>query len=126
MIKTAALNVSYNNEPCGYLAQFFDISGKRIYMYTYTKPYLSQKNAKSISLSLPLREDPYYSKHLFGFFDNLLSEGWLKREQAKLLDISEFDHFSLLAKNGADMAGAVTVSFDEKLSDLLEPYFRNI
>ena len=44
----------------------------------------------------------------------------------KLLNINEIDHFSLLAKNGADTAGAVTVSFDEKLSDLLEPYFRNI
>ena len=126
MAKIAALHVSYNNEPCGYLVQFFDAPGKRVYMYTYTKAYLAQNNAKAISLSLPLSEDPFYSEHLFGFFDNLLSEGWLKREQAKLLNINEIDHFSLLAKNGADTAGAVTVSFDEKLSDLLEPYFRNI
>ena len=125
MAKIAALHVSYNNEPCGYLAQYCDSRGNRVYMYTYTKAYLAQNNEKALSLSLPLREDPYYSERLFGFFDNLLSEGWLKREQAKLLNINEIDHFSLLAKNGADMAGAVTVSFDENLSDLLEPYFCN-
>jgi len=126
MAKIAALHVSYNDEPCGYLAQFSDALGTRVYMYVYTKAYLAQNSAKAISLSLPLREDPYYSKHLFGFFDNLLSEGWLKREQAKQLNINEIDHFSLLVKNGADMAGAVTVSFDEKLSDLLKPYFRHV
>jgi serine/threonine-protein kinase HipA len=76
MAKIAALNVSYNNESCGYLAQYCDSSCNRVYMYVYTKAYLAQNNAKAISQSLPLREDPYYSEHLFGFFDNLLSEGW--------------------------------------------------
>lgn len=126
MIKIAALNVSYNNELCGYLAQCTNAQGKRSYMYIYAESYLAQNNAKAISLSLPLRKEAYHSEYLFGFFDNLLSEGWLKREQARLLNINEVDHFSLLAKNGADTAGTVTVSFDEKLSDLLEPYFRNI
>lgn len=126
IMNIVALSVSYNNDLCGYLAQCTRAPGKRLYMYTYAEGYLAQNNAKAISLSLSLRKEAYYAEHLFGFFDNLLSEGWLKREQVSLLNINEIDHFSLLAKNGTDMAGAVTVSPDEKLSDLLEPYFRNI
>ena len=31
----------------------------------------------AVSLSLPLREEPYVDKRLFPFFDGLIPEGWL-------------------------------------------------
>jgi len=125
-MKIIALKVSYNDELCGYLAKSTSATGKRTYMYKYVSDYSSKKYSRAISLSLPIQSEPFYSEQLFGFFDNLLSEGWLRREQAKVLQINESDSFSLLLKNGADLPDAVTVIHDEKLSDLVEPYFKHV
>ena len=123
-MKNTALKVSYNDELCGYLAKFTNTSGKRLYMYKYVSEYIDKKYSRAISWSLPIQNEPFYSEQLFGFFDNLLSEGWLRREQAKILNVSESDSFSLLMQNGADLPGAITVIHDEQLSHLLEPYFQ--
>ena len=54
----------------------------------------------------------------------MIAEGWLKREQTKLQRIDEDDHFSLLVNNGQDLPGAVTVNYDEQLSNLLRDNFK--
>ena len=47
------------------------------YRFSYEKDYLAIKGAKDVSLTLPLREEPYESSVLFPFFDGLIPEGWL-------------------------------------------------
>ena len=47
------------------------------YMFEYDKQYLQSESASPVSLTLPLRNEPYTSKTLFAFFDGLIPEGWL-------------------------------------------------
>ena len=43
------------------------------------------------------------------FFENLVSEGWLRKLQSQQQKIDENDRFGLLLANGGDLVGAVTV-----------------
>ena len=45
------------------------------YTFTYDSSYLEKEDYPSVSLTLPLREEPYRSTVLFPFFFNMLSEG---------------------------------------------------
>ncbi len=47
------------------------------YHFEYDPAFLSQTDAKPVSLTLPLREAIYTSNVLFPFFDGLIPEGWL-------------------------------------------------
>lgn len=122
-MKVIALNVKYNGQTCGTLAKITFDNGENAFMFHYDFDYLLQEKSFPVSLSLPKSSKPYYSNELFGFFDNMVAEGWLKKEQSKLQRINEDDHFLLLLNNGQDLPGAVTVEYDEQLSDLLRKNF---
>jgi len=77
------------------------------YRFTYSLSYLAF--GTPLSFNLPLQEKPFESKHLFPFFDNLVSEGWLKEVQCRAQKIDQNDTLGLILANGKDMAGAVTV-----------------
>ena len=47
------------------------------YRFAYDEDYLRSENASPVSLTLPLRDEPYDSGTLFSFFDGLIPEGWL-------------------------------------------------
>lgn len=47
------------------------------YRFQYDADYLQTANALAVSLTLPLRAEPYESHTLFPFFDGLIPEGWL-------------------------------------------------
>ncbi len=79
------------------------------YEFIYEKEYLSSEGAKSISLTLPLREEPYKSMVLFPFFDGLIPEGWLLDVAIRNTDISILDRMSLLLLCCKDSIGAVSV-----------------
>ncbi len=80
--------------------------------FTYDENYLA--GGVPISFTFPLRETPFASKRLPGFFENLVSEGWLRRLQSQEQKIDENDRFGLLLMNGRDLVGAVTVIPKEK------------
>ena len=46
------------------------------FSFVYDTEYLQQTDAEPISLTMPLREEPYEDKVLFPFFDGLIPEGW--------------------------------------------------
>jgi serine/threonine-protein kinase HipA len=79
------------------------------YRFTYYKEYLSAKEAKPVSLTLPLREAPYESHSLFPFFLGLIPEGWLLDITSRTLKIDPENSFEILLSTGADCIGAVTV-----------------
>lgn len=62
-----------------------------------------------IAYTLPLKKQPFMRKTLFPFFENLVSEGWLRQTQSRAQHIDENDRFGLLLANGKDLTGAVTV-----------------
>jgi serine/threonine-protein kinase HipA len=66
------------------------------YTFQYDLSYLEMQNAKTISLTLPLSRQPYYSKVLFPFFDGLIPEGWLLDIGEKHWKLNPRDRFELL------------------------------
>ena len=95
--------VYVNGRPAGVLTREDDGT----YTFGYDQDYLQDPAA---SLTLPKREEPYHSEHLFPFFFNMLSEGANKAIQSRILKIDGNDYFTLLLKTAhTDTIGAVTV-----------------
>lgn len=79
------------------------------YEFVYLKDYLASTDAKAVSLTLPLREEPYESNVLFPFFDGLIPEGWLLDVAIRNTDISILDRMSMLLLCCKDCIGAVSI-----------------
>ena len=77
--------------------------------FAYDRVYLSDTEARAISLSMPLRAEKYESKMLFPFFDGLLPEGWLLDLICASAKIDKNDKFRLLLHTGQDPIGAVSI-----------------
>lgn len=87
------------------------------YTFRYEVTWLANPNAQPISLTMPLRDEPYRSKYLHPFFQNLLPEGWLLELATKKLKIAKDDAFGLLLATCADCIGAVEVVPVDEVSD---------
>jgi len=96
-------NVFFSGRLAGVLEQL-----ERGYRFTYDRTYLA--GGTPLSFHLPMREEPYASKEMMPFFENLTSEGWLRNIQSREQRIDETDRFGLLLANGRDLVGAVTVT----------------
>ena len=95
--------VFFKNELAGYLQETIDG-----YLFQYDKEFL-KKNIP-VSITLPLREEPYISKELFSFFKGLLPEGWYLNIVSATQKVDGKDSFGvLLSTTSVDTIGAVTV-----------------
>ncbi len=79
------------------------------YVFTYTPDYLDRKDAKAVSLTLPITAQPFRSQTLFPFFDGLIPEGWLLEIAEKNWKLNERDRMGLLLACCWDCIGAVSV-----------------
>ena len=79
--------------------------------FVYEEAYLAHGHA--ISVTLPLRKEPFISKHLHPFFDGLIVEGWLLETVEKNWKINPNDRMALLLLVGKDTIGAVSVEEEE-------------
>ena len=79
------------------------------YSFVYDKDYLSMSEAQSISLTMPLREEPFQSNTLHPFFDGLIPEGWLLDIAQKNWKIDARDRMALLLACCRDCIGAVSI-----------------
>ena len=84
------------------------------YSFAYDAGYLASADAAPVSLTLPLREEPYESKTLFSFFDGLIPEGWLLRVVSRNWKVDEGDRFGLLLVACRDCIGAVRIGEAER------------
>lgn len=95
--------VFYNNDLAGQISQTEDG-----YIFEYNKDFI--KKDIPISITLPVREEPYKSKELFSFFKGLLPEGWYLDIVSATQKVDREDLFGLLlSTTGTDTIGAVTV-----------------
>lgn len=95
--------VFYNNDLAGQISQTEDG-----YIFEYNKDFI--KKGIPISITLPVREEPYKSKELFSFFKGLLPEGWYLDIVSATQKVDREDLFGLLlSTTGTDTIGAVTV-----------------
>lgn len=80
------------------------------FRFSYSAAYLRQPEAHAISLTLPLRLEPFESPVLFSFFEGLLAEGSLRDLQCRQHKIDPLDPFGLLLHTAQqDVIGCVTV-----------------
>ena len=77
------------------------------YRFAYVPEYL--KTGKPVSLSLPLRTEPFESAALFSFFAGMNSEGWYRDIVCATRKIDPTDDFGILLATGENTIGAVTV-----------------
>ena len=79
------------------------------YVYMYDESYLQRHNPSPISLTLPVRREPFESKTMPSFFDGLIPEGWLLDIAAKNWKLNTRDRMSLLLTLCGDCIGAVHI-----------------
>jgi serine/threonine-protein kinase HipA len=77
--------------------------------FSYAPDWLSRPDARALSVSLPLQEDPFDDRQARPFFAGLLPEGQSRRLIAQQLHVSRQNDFALLAHIGGECAGAVSV-----------------
>lgn len=104
MTKSREAIVRLDGRPVGRLLEH----GKQI-TFAYDAEWLADARAVPVSVTLPLRPEPYVSDGLHPFFENLLPEGWLLELATKKLKISKDDEFGLLIATCADCVGAVEI-----------------
>ncbi|RYY00930.1 MAG: phosphatidylinositol kinase [Gammaproteobacteria bacterium] len=79
------------------------------YGFQYSQVYLLSSNPQPVSLTLPLREEPYLTKILHPFFDGLIPEGWLLDITVKNWKANPNDRMGLLLIACKDCIGAVSI-----------------
>lgn len=80
---------------------------KEGYRFTYDERY--RRGGTPIGFGYPTSKRAFDFQGLPALFDNLVSEGWMRRTQSVTQKISESDRFGLLIENGSDLIGAITV-----------------
>lgn len=98
--------VYYKEIPAGILRE---LAEDEMYRFEYLPSYLSRTDAHAISLSMPLRDQPYEKEVLFPFFDGLIPEGWLLDVAMRNRDISMLDRMSLLLLCCKDCIGTISI-----------------
>jgi serine/threonine-protein kinase HipA len=99
-------NVYYNGELAGILME----ESRNSYKFRYTDTWFYDPAKPPLSLTLLKHRQEYGSDFLFPFFFNMLSEGFNRQLQSKLLRIDENDFFGLLLASAQyDTIGAVTI-----------------
>ncbi|HEX8507492.1 MAG TPA: HipA N-terminal domain-containing protein [Hymenobacter sp.] len=96
--------VHMHSQVAGYLRQ--DEQG---YTFVYAPEYLAAATAEPVSLTLPLREQPYVERVLFPFFDGLIPEGWLLDVAERNWKLNVRDRMGLLLACCQDCIGAVSI-----------------
>ncbi len=79
------------------------------YYFQYDEEYLKSEKASAVSLTLPLRSEPYLSKTLFSFFDGLIPEGWLLKIVTDNWKLEQRDRFGILLVACKDSIGNVSI-----------------
>ncbi|MBC8490935.1 MAG: HipA N-terminal domain-containing protein [Candidatus Marinimicrobia bacterium] len=98
--------VYYNGELAGILTE----ESRNSYRFRYNDAWLINDNKPPISLTMPKNRQEYEDECLFPFFFNMLSEGFNRKIQSRLLKIDEKDYFGLLTATAQyDTIGAITI-----------------
>ena len=82
-----------------------EISPRTIYRFTYDPAY----SGPPVSLTAPVRAEPYEYETFPPFLEGLLPEGYNLEALLRALKIDRQDLFSQLLAVGKDMVGALTV-----------------
>lgn len=79
------------------------------FTFTYTPQHVQAALAQPVSLTLPLRAQPFVERVLFPFFDGLIPEGWLLDVAERNWKLNPRDRMGLLLACCQDCIGAVSI-----------------
>lgn len=99
------LDVYLNADLTGHLVQ--DDHGNL--SFEYGEAWLAQDRAVPLSISLPLRSEPFNRRECRPFFAGLLPEEAQRQQVARTFGVSDRNDFALLEKIGGECAGAVSL-----------------
>lgn len=98
--------VYYNGELAGILTE----ESHQSFRFRYDDAWFINDSKPPVSLTMPKNHQEYQDEFLFPFFFNMLSEGYNRKLQSKLLKIDERDYFGLLMATAQyDTIGAITI-----------------
>jgi len=116
------LNVFLGEDLVGELVQ--DASGTT--RFQYVQAWLASPAALPLSASLPLRPEPFSRNETRPFFAGVLPEEESRRLIAKAFGVSDKNDFALLARLGAECAGAVSLLPPGELPVSTHPSYQEI
>lgn len=105
-ILIVSAEINGNMVPVGTITE--DSPGSAVFQYL--PEYRETIQAHALSISLPVREEPYSSTETAAFFEGLLPEGFTRRLVAQWMHADEGDYLSLLHGLGRECLGAICVS----------------
>jgi serine/threonine-protein kinase HipA len=111
--KSSGLDVFIGNSLVGRL--WLDDGGK--FIFQYIDSWVQEKGSYPLSVSLPLKLEPFENNAPRSFFSNLLPEAEIKEAISKNLGISRGNDYDLLKAIGGECAGAVSVLPSGKLPE---------
>ena len=79
------------------------------FMFEYDSKYVNEHPNEFITLTMPVRNEPYIEKRLFPFFEGLIPEGWLLNIAIDNWKINQNDRMGLLLACCKNCIGAVSV-----------------
>ena len=83
--------------------------------FAYLPEYLSLQEVTAISVSLPLRPEPFTAAQTQCFFEGLLPEGFIRRSIATQMHVDEKDYVSILRGLGRECLGAICVTEEHEI-----------
>ena len=102
---TAVLTVWWGDQSVGALR----IDRQGDIEFTYDEAWRAASHARAISVSLPLRAEPYLRRETRPFFEGLLPEENQRIAVARALGVSQQNEFRLLEQIGGEVAGALSL-----------------
>jgi serine/threonine-protein kinase HipA len=103
--ETAGLDVYFRDRLVGPLW----LDKERRFTFQYEKEWIADSQAIPLSVSLPLRLEPYAADSSRPFFANLLPEGDIRRLITRRFGVSERNDYALLEKIAGECAGAFSI-----------------
>lgn len=114
--KTRRLRVMMNGEHVGE----WTLRPNGMHEFAYGSSWLISPNSRPLSLSMPLRGEPYSGEAVYAYFDNLLpNNDTIRRRIQNRFAARGIDPFSLLRETGRDCVGAIQlIPADEACPDV--------
>lgn len=85
--------------------------------FSYDETWLASPDARPLSVTLPLRSDPFPAKRMIPYFDGLLPEGGARSAIASRLHVSYAAYVKLLNAVGHECIGAVSLQGPSQTSE---------
>src|SRR5690606_20244792 len=113
------LEVELFGRPAGGLVISGPLRNPEDWIFTYHTDY-ARAEAPTLSVSMPLRSEPWLGAVARNWFCNLLPEGGVRQAIVQRLRIPPDDDFTLLAAIGGECAGAVSLRVPGEASDVAD------